>query len=120
MSVDDLERAEGWFDRRGDLAVLLGRCVPLIRSLVSIPAGFRRMPLVRFSVLTVLGSLVWNTALVGAGALIGDRWQEVGDLVGVLQAVVAGAIVLLVSRFVGKHLLRYRRRTRDRSTPPPD
>ena len=55
LKEHDLVRAETWFDRRSDAAVLVGRCIPLIRSIVSVPAGFRRMPLPRFTVLTALG-----------------------------------------------------------------
>jgi membrane protein DedA with SNARE-associated domain len=62
----DLTRAEEWFDRHAMSAVLVGRCVPLIRSVVSIPAGFRRMKLIPYIAYTFLGSLVWNIALVGA------------------------------------------------------
>ncbi len=76
VSVADLDRAEAWFDRRSNAAVLLGRCVPLVRSLVSVPAGFRHMPVVRFTVCTILGSLVWNTALIGAGGVLGNRWRR--------------------------------------------
>ena len=72
----DLVRAEEWFDRRSDAAVLIGRCIPLIRSIVSVPAGFRRMPLGRFTVLTAIGSTVWNAALIGAGAVLGERWEQ--------------------------------------------
>jgi membrane protein DedA with SNARE-associated domain len=89
----DLIRAEDWFDRRSGTAVLIGRCVPLIRSVVSIPAGFRRMPILRFTAFTALGSLMWNTALIGAGAILGERWKQVGDVVGLLQGVVIVAIV---------------------------
>lgn len=60
----DLVRAEAWFDRRSFVAVLVGRCVPLIRSIVSIPAGFRRMKLTNFILLTAIGSAVWNIALI--------------------------------------------------------
>ncbi len=88
----DLDRAEAWFDRRSDVAVLVCRCVPLVRSLVSIPAGFRRMPIWRFVVFTAIGSAVWNLALVGAGALLGERWEQVGDVVGSFQTVVIVAI----------------------------
>ncbi|MDP4973574.1 MAG: DedA family protein, partial [Ilumatobacteraceae bacterium] len=73
----DLARAEQWFDRHAVAAVLLGRCVPLIRSVVSVPAGFRRMPLVPFIAYTALGSAVWNTALIGAGAALGNQWENV-------------------------------------------
>jgi membrane protein DedA with SNARE-associated domain len=96
----DLVRAEEWFDRRSDVAVLAGRCVPIIRSIVSVPAGFRRMPLLRFTVLTILGSLVWNSALVGAGAALGENWERVGDWVGLFQVAVIIAVVGLVLWFV--------------------
>jgi membrane protein DedA with SNARE-associated domain len=96
----DLVRAEEWFDRRSDIAVLAGRCVPIIRSIVSVPAGFRRMPIVRFTILTILGSLVWNSALVGAGAALGENWEKVGDWVGLFQIVVIVVIVGLILWFV--------------------
>jgi len=101
----DLQRAESWFDRRGGSAVLLGRCVPLIRSIVSIPAGFRRMPLVRFTLLTALGSFVWNLALIGAGVALGDRWEEVGSVVGLLQTAVIILIVAAGSYWVWARFL---------------
>ena len=96
----DLVRAEAWFDRRSTAAVLVGRCVPLIRSIVSIPAGFRRMKLTSFVVLTAVGSAVWNIALIGAGAVLGDQWERVGEYVGVFQWLVIGAILVLLVRFV--------------------
>jgi membrane protein DedA with SNARE-associated domain len=73
----DLDRAEAWFDRRSSTAVLVCRWVPLIRSLISIPAGFRRMPIGRFTVATLVGSLVWNTVLVTAGGLGGLTARKV-------------------------------------------
>lgn len=104
----DLVRAETWFDRRSGTAVLVGRCVPLIRSVVSIPAGFRRMDPVRFTVFTLIGSLVWNTALIGAGAILGDRWEKVGDVVGLLQGAVIVAIVVGVLYFIWRQFLKPR------------
>jgi membrane protein DedA with SNARE-associated domain len=106
----DLTRAEEWFDRRSNMAVLIGRCVPLIRSIVSVPAGFRRMPIVRFTVLTAIGSLAWNTALISAGAALGDNWEQVGDVISLFQTAVIVVIVLLVawmlfSRFVKPRLI---------------
>jgi len=100
----DLVRAEEWFDRRSVVAVLVGRCVPLIRSIVSIPAGFRRMKLTGFVVLTAIGSAVWNIALIGAGAVLGDQWERVGEYVGVFQWLVIAAVLLLLVRFVVSRL----------------
>ena len=105
----DLLRAEAWFDRRSFVAVLVGRCVPLIRSIVSIPAGFRRMKLTSFILLTAVGSAVWNIALIGAGALLGDQWERVGEYVGVFQWLVIGAILVLLVRFVYLSLQNRRR-----------
>jgi membrane protein DedA with SNARE-associated domain len=103
----DLTRAEEWFDRHATSAVLIGRCVPLIRSVVSIPAGFRRMKLIPYIAYTFLGSLVWNILLIGAGALLGDNWERVGRYVGVFQWVVIALVIAAAARFV---LGVYRRR----------
>ncbi len=109
----DLVRAEAWFDRRSTVAVLVGRCVPLIRSIVSIPAGFRRMKLTSFIVLTAIGSAVWNIALIGAGAVLKDQWDVVGDYVGVFQWVVVAAIIVVLAKFV---LSRIKRRNTSKSS----
>jgi membrane protein DedA with SNARE-associated domain len=111
VKSSDLVRAEEWFDRRSVVAVLVGRCVPLIRSIVSIPAGFRRMKLTSFVVLTAIGSAVWNIALIGAGAVLGDQWERVGEYVGVFQWLVIAAILFLVVRFVVSRLKNRRRKT---------
>ena len=115
----DLDRAEAWFDRRADAAVLFGRCVPLVRSIVSIPAGFRRMPFLRFTLYTALGSLVWNVALVGAGAVLGSRWEQVGSVMAVFQWVVIVAIVGLVGWFAWTRFVRPRL-ARSGDLPPPE
>lgn len=107
----DIDRSEEWFDRRANVAVLACRCVPLMRSLVSIPAGFRRMPLAPFIAFTLVGSLVWNTGLVGAGHLLGDRWQEVENPLEVFQQIVVGAILLAVAWFVWRRIVRPRLQT---------
>ncbi|MFG2056934.1 DedA family protein [Micromonospora sp. NPDC048930] len=74
---EDLAKADRWFERYGSWAVLVGRMVPVVRSLVSVPAGAERMPLGRFVLLTTIGSGLWNALLVGLGFALGARWQEV-------------------------------------------
>ena len=73
----DLERAEDWFERHGSEAVLLGRLIPTVRSVISIPAGIAAMPLPRFIAYTAFGSALWNTILVGAGWVLGKQWHLV-------------------------------------------
>jgi LPXTG-motif cell wall-anchored protein len=90
----DLTRSEGWFERWGDWVVLVGRIVPLARSLVSIPAGMFRMPLVRFTLLTTIGSLLWNFVLIMAGYQLGRQWEDVTRIVGRYSDIAALAVAI--------------------------
>ena len=92
-----LDRADRWFERCGDWAVFLGRLTPVVRSFISIPAGVVRMPIVRFTVLTFLGSAIWCFAIAGAGWALGSSYEHFHhDFAYVEYAVVAAVIVLIV------------------------
>jgi membrane protein DedA with SNARE-associated domain len=108
LTQTDLTRSEAWFDRWSTLAVLVGRCVPLIRSLVSIPAGFRRMNFGVFLLYTAAGSLVWNTALIGAGYALAEegRWLVIEDVMGYAQYVVLAAIATVIFWYIWRRFLR--------------
>lgn len=107
VSAEGLEQAEGWFRRYGDWVVLGARVVPFARSIVSIPAGTMKMPLLRFTVLTALGSGVWNALLIGAGVVLGANWTRISGWIGsysdVVLILLAGAAALFL-------VLRHRRR----------
>lgn len=90
----ELDRADDWFDRYGEWVVFFGRMAPGIRSVVSIPAGISEMPLGRFSLLTALGSAVWNALLIGTGWLLGENWQRVSGLVGSVSNVFLVALAV--------------------------
>lgn len=92
----DLERGRAMFDRYGNAFVLGSRCVPLLRSVVSIPAGVARMPLVRFTLLTTAGSAVWNAVLIGLGWALAENWGAVDAALGPVSAAVAAAVAVLV------------------------
>lgn len=99
----DLERGRRLFQRHGSWFVALSRCVPILRSLVSIPAGIERMRLPKFVLLTTAGSGVWNALFIAAGWMLAERWQHVerysgpaGTVVGVLLG--AGLVVLAVRK----------------------
>jgi membrane protein DedA with SNARE-associated domain len=121
VKVADLERTEAWFARHGTKAVLLGRMVPVFRSLVSVPAGVERMRLPVFLALTALGSLLWNAVLVLAGYWLGDRWDLVGAYVGVISKAVLGAAALAVAAYLVVRLRgRGPRRGRDGAGAVPE
>lgn len=105
LTEEDLDRSESWFDDRANLAVLICRCIPLMRSLISIPAGLRRMPLAPFTLYTVIGSLIWNTALIVAGYLLGDNWETAGRPAEIMQKAVLAVIGLAVAWFVWRRLI---------------
>ena len=97
VKVRDIDKAEDWFDRHGPKAVLIGRLVPVVRSLISVPAGVERMSVALFLPLTAIGSLVWNSLLIVAGYQLGERWHVVESSVGVFQElVIAGAVAAVV------------------------
>lgn len=100
MEPKDLDKAEEWFDRHDRSSVLIGRLVPGVRSLISLPAGFRQMPLVSFIALTAVGSAAWNTLLVTAGYLLGNRWRSVGQYSDWLNWAVVALLLALVAKFV--------------------
>ncbi len=100
LRVDEggLKEAEGWFRRYGDWVMLFARVVPVARSIVSIPAGTMKMPVLRFVLLTTVGSAVWNAILIGAGVVLGANWQAVSGWMGSYSEVVliAGAVAVAV------------------------
>jgi membrane protein DedA with SNARE-associated domain len=111
ISADDLERGERWFQRRGDWLVLGARLIPGARSVVSVPAGMLEMPLWRFSLLTAVGSLLWNAALIAAGQALGSNWNQVASVVGPIStAVVAVAVIATVWS-----VIHWRRRSSSRA-----
>ncbi|QYG91179.1 DedA family protein [Iamia sp. SCSIO 61187] len=110
MKVKDIDRAERWFDDREYLAVLVCRCVPLVRSLVSIPAGFSEMPPVRFTVYTAAGSAVWNTALILVGYAASSYQEEVESVIGYVQVVVVILLVGAVGWFLWRRAIQPRLR----------
>ena len=77
LDADRLDRAERWFERWGDWAVLLGRITPVVRSFISIPAGVFRAPLGRYTALTLVGSAAWCFSLAGLGWGVGSSWERV-------------------------------------------
>jgi membrane protein DedA with SNARE-associated domain len=114
LSPERLDRAEAWFERWGNVGVLVGRLTPVVRSFVSIPAGIFEMPLAPYTVLTLVGSAVWSFAFAGAGYGLGSSYRGFDHGFHYAEYAVAVGIVALLAYLV------YRRRSpaRQKSTEP--
>ena len=77
LTKEDIHKADSWFDRFGIWTVFFCRMIPLIRSLISIPAGMAKMNFFTFLLFTTLGTLIWNTLLVNLGAQFGEAWPTI-------------------------------------------
>jgi len=101
ISEDDIDKAVHWFDRYGQWAVLFGRLVPAVRTLISVPAGLAAMPVWKFLAVTAIGTTIWTAILTGAGYLLHEQYDLVEGWVDpVSTAVVAVAVVIYIWRFV--------------------
>ncbi len=107
LGPENLDRAERWFDRWGDWAVFLGRMTPVVRSFVSIPAGLARMPLGRFTLYSVLGTIPWCFGIAGAGWALGSSWETFHHDFRYVEVLVGVGILALVLWY-----LRRRRATK--------
>ena len=105
----DIDRATTWFERHGASAVLFGRVVPVVRTFISLPAGFAGMPAIRFGLFTTLGCIPWTAALAIAGYALGANWQSVANGFHGPTYAIAGIIVVAAAAAIVLHLRRARR-----------
>ena len=102
----DIDKSAEWFARHGAKGVFFGRMLPLFRSFISVPAGTERMNFLLFTVLTAMGSLIWNSAFVAAGYGLGANWHRIEPYISRFQSVVLVVVLGLVAWFVVKRLRR--------------
>lgn len=94
MTPKDVDRAVEWFEEHGRYSVFLGRLLPVVRTLISVPAGYSRMALPRFLLLTSLGTAIWTGALAYVGRILGKQFRQVEQFIGPVSWVVIGVLVL--------------------------
>jgi membrane protein DedA with SNARE-associated domain len=104
ISRDDLDQADRFFDRYGTWAIFFGRMVPLVRSLVSVPAGLVDMPIVQFTIFTFLGSFVWACGLAYGGYKLGENYEDIRDWMRPVEYPVAAIVGALVVWYVYRHV----------------
>lgn len=108
---EDVEKANGWFEKRGKWTVLFCRCIPIVRSLISIPAGMSKMAFLPFILLTTLGSAIWNTVLVVLGHVAGNSWEKISHVIDKFSDVILIFIIIAVVVFLIYHFTK-----RDKNT----
>ena len=94
VTKEDIKKADKWFDKYGPWTVFFCRFIPLIRSLISIPAGMSKMNVLLFLVLTTVGTLIWNIVLVYLGAAVGNSWEEIVGYMDIYSNIVYGLIII--------------------------
>lgn len=104
VSAHDLDRAERWFEHYGDITILIGRMLPVVRTFIALPAGIARMPLIRFNLYTFLGSFVWCLGLAWLGKTLGAHWDELGAWFHRFDVVIVVLAVLALIWHIRRHL----------------
>lgn len=111
FKVEDIEKANAWFEKRGYVTVFFCRFIPIVRSLISIPAGMAKLKILPFLVLTIAGSAIWNTVLIYLGVMAGASWEKISQYIDgyakivfviLLVVFIALAIWFIKTRFLKK------------------
>ena len=106
ISEDDVDRSFDFFKQYGNVFVLLGRIVPIVRSVISLPAGVARMNFIQFSIYTLIGSTVWSAILATLGYTLGSNWSVIGGYVSQYEKVILIIIGALVVGFISLRLIK--------------
>lgn len=112
LKVSDIDNADSWFDNKGNKTVFFCRFIPLIRSLISIPAGMSEMSMVKFLLYTLFGSLIWNTVLIIVGSVVGENWTKIVGILDTYSHIVV--IILFIIVVIGIYFF-YRKRSNKKS-----
>ncbi|MDQ3335635.1 MAG: DedA family protein [Myxococcota bacterium] len=116
VRAKDIEKTEEYFARHGGKTIFIGRFLPVVRHLISIPAGIARMPLPQFLTLTFLGATIWGGGLMVLGYQLGSNWESIAAQAKRVDLVIAGVIVLVILAVVVRFVLRRRREAAQKNT----
>lgn len=109
LSEDDFDVALKWFDKYDEYVIFFGRMVPIVRSLISVPAGLANMHIGKFTLYTAVGTALWSFVLAFAGRMLGENWSVVADIIDQYESVVIIGVILAVVVFFANRLLKLRK-----------
>ncbi|RLC80442.1 MAG: DedA family protein [Chloroflexi bacterium] len=107
ISRHDIEMADRWFERYGEITAFFSRLMPIVRTFISLPAGVARMNFAKFTVLTFVGSLIWCWVLAWVGYIFGEHWRKVREIMRPFDIPIAIILIALVIWYVYRHIKRY-------------
>lgn len=110
LKNSDIDKADHWFDTKGNKTVFFCRFIPIVRSLISIPAGMSEMPMFKFLLYTIFGSLIWNTVLIVLGSIVGNNWESILNIFDTYSHII---LVLLVIIFIVGVYIFYRKKSKN-------
>lgn len=105
---EDISKATNWFSRKGKITVFFCRCIPIVRSLISIPAGIAKMNMALFLVLTIAGSFIWNIVLVYLGVIAGASWGKIAAYIDTYSDI---TLLILAAAIIVAAIVFYKKRT---------
>jgi len=112
LDEDDLKKTEKWFAKRGELTIFIGRFIPVVRHLISIPAGIGKMNLKKFTIYTIIGAGIWNTILIWVGVILGKNWDSLKNYSDKLSEIFAVLLVIGLIIFIVRHVHLKRKKKR--------
>ena len=112
LKEKDIDKADEWFDKKGDKCVFFCRFVPIVRSLISVPAGMSEMPMLKFIVYTICGSMIWNTVLICVGYKLSDNWK---CFLSILDKYKLLVIIIFIIVFIYVIIKFYRKRRKSKN-----
>ena len=108
LKAEDIEKADKWFDEKGNKTVFFCRFIPIVRSLISIPAGMSEMPMGKFLIYTIAGSTIWNTVLLVMGSIVGENWENMLNIFDQYSHI---TLIVLVIIFIVACVIFYNKKT---------
>ena len=100
LKEKDIDMADEWFDKKGNITVFFCRFIPIVRSLISIPAGMSEMPMLKFLIYTITGSAIWNTVLIIIGNRVGDNWESILGIFDKYSHIVVIVLIIIFIIFI--------------------
>ena len=113
VTQDEVDRAEVWFTKYGELAVFVSRMLPVVRTFISVPAGIARMNIWRFSIYTFIGSYPWSVGLAYGGFKLGENWEDLREVMRPFDIPIVLVVVAAIAWFVYRRINAIRAQSRE-------